>query len=142
MVAASAKTLWRGGGSLHPGTSLLGEIIAWTANGTAIGHPDLIAALRSVDLDESVARELAPRHAFARACKRLSEQRIIRQVAEDSKIITFQFTAEQREGDHFRYELETSWVGSAARCTASQFRRALPMAIAASRKSLHRGWRR
>ena len=90
-----------------PGTRLLGEIITWSCAKVSIRHIDLIEALRESSLDESVARELAPRHAFSRACKKLAQQRIIRQVAEDDKAIRFQFTAEHREGDHFSYDLET-----------------------------------
>jgi hypothetical protein len=59
------------------GQKLLGEIITWTCPGLAVRHLDLIQALRTAGLDEGVARELAPRHAFTRACKRLSDQRII-----------------------------------------------------------------
>jgi hypothetical protein len=90
-----------------PDTKLLGEIITWSCAKISIRHIDLIQALRDSGLDESVARELAPRHAFARACKKLAQQRIIRQVAEDETTIKFQFTAEHREGDHFAYDLET-----------------------------------
>ena len=90
-----------------PDVRLLGEIITWSCAGVRIRHLDLIEALRSSGLDESVARELAPRHAFARACKRLSEARIIRPVAEDDATIRFQFTAEHRDGDRFTYDLET-----------------------------------
>src|SRR4051812_35882709 len=90
-----------------PGTRLLGEIITWSCSKVSIRHIDLIEALRDSGLDESVARELAPRHAFARACKKLSEARIIRQVGEDDASIRFQFTAEHRDGDHFTYDLET-----------------------------------
>jgi hypothetical protein len=89
------------------GTTLLGEIICWTCSGASVRHPDLIAALTDAGLDESVARELAPKHAFTRACKRLSDRRIIRQVAEDARYVRFQFTAECRDGDHYAYELET-----------------------------------
>jgi hypothetical protein len=90
-----------------PGTKLLGEIITWSCSKISIRHVDLIEALRDSSLEESVARELAPRHAFARACKKLAQQRIIRQVSEDDSVITFQFTAEHRDGDHFSYDLET-----------------------------------
>src|SRR4051794_41037500 len=90
-----------------PGTKLLGEIITWSCAKVSIRHIDLITALRESDLDESVARELAPRYAFSRVCKKLSEARIIRQVAEDDITIKFQFTAEHRDGDHFSYDLET-----------------------------------
>ena len=90
-----------------PGTTLLGEIITWACSGVAVRHLDLIHALRGSGLDESVARELAPRHAFSRACKKLSEARIIRQVGEDATAVTFQFTAEHRAGDRFAYDFET-----------------------------------
>ena len=70
------------------------------------GSRSLTAALREAGLDESVARELAPRHAFTRACKALSEDRIIRQVAEDDGTITFQFTKESKVGEEFQYALE------------------------------------
>ncbi len=90
-----------------PGTRLLGEIITWSCAKVSIRHIDLIEALRDSGLEEGVARELAPRHAFARACKKLAQQRIIRQVAEDDATIRFQFTAEHRDGDHFAHDLET-----------------------------------
>jgi hypothetical protein len=93
--------------AVAPGTRLLGEIITWSCSGARIQHLDLVRALRDSSLDEGVARELAPRHAFSRACRKLAQARIIRQVSEDTKAITFQFTAERRDGDRFAYELET-----------------------------------
>ena len=90
-----------------PGTRLLGEVITWACGGVKVKHLDLVNALRDAGLDDGVARELAPRHAFTRACKKLAQARIIRQVAEDNKSITFQFTAERKEGDRYEYELET-----------------------------------
>ena len=89
------------------GMKLLGEVITWSCTGVTIRHLDLIDALRDSGLDEALARELAPRHAFTRACKKLSEARIIRQVAENETAVTFQFTAEHKEGDRFSYDLET-----------------------------------
>ena len=89
------------------GTQLLGEVISWTCSGVTVTHAALMTALKGADLDENVARELAPRHAFTRACKKLSDQRIIRQVGEDESTLRFQFTAEHREGDKFEYMLET-----------------------------------
>lgn len=93
--------------SISAGTRLLGEVIAWACPGVSVTHPDLVAALEAAGLDAGVARELAPRHAFSRACKKLSEQRIIRPVAEDSTTIKFQFTQESRSDDKFEYTLET-----------------------------------
>jgi hypothetical protein len=89
------------------GTRLLGEVIAWACPGLSVTHTALVAALEEAGLDPGVARELAPRHAFARACRTLSERRIIRPVAEDANTITFQFTAESREDDRYEYTLET-----------------------------------
>ena len=102
-------TLARPGNGLavEPGTRLLGEIITWSASGVRVSHLTLVEALRDSGLDEGVARELAPRHAFARACKKLSEARIIRPVSEDSASIQFQFTAERKEEGRYTYELET-----------------------------------
>ena len=75
-------------------------------SGVAVRHFDLVNALRASGLDESVARALAPRHAFTRACHKLSEARIIRPVAEDGGAVTFQLTAEHRDGDRYCYDFE------------------------------------
>jgi hypothetical protein len=88
-------------------TRLLGEVIAWACPGVSVTHSDLVRALEDAGLDPGVARELAPRHAFSRACKKLSDQRIIRPVSEDANTVKFQFTQEAREGDKFEYTLET-----------------------------------
>jgi hypothetical protein len=95
---------------LAEGTRLHGEILTWACGGVAVKHADLISALKESDLDEGVARELAPRHAFARACRKLARDRIIRQVAEDASTITFQFTQESRKEDKYEYVLETLLV--------------------------------
>ena len=65
------------------GTRLLGEVISWTCSGVSVTYAARLAALADAALDEGVARELAPKHAFTRACKKLCDRRIIRQVAED-----------------------------------------------------------
>jgi hypothetical protein len=89
------------------GTKLLGEVITWDCSGIIVRHLDLVDALTDSELDPSVARELAPRYAFSRACRKLSDDRIIRQVTEDTNTIQFQFTAEHKEGDRFSYDFET-----------------------------------
>jgi hypothetical protein len=93
--------------SLPAGTKLLGEVISWTCSGVAVTHPALVEALADAALDPAVARELAPRHAFTRACRKLSDARIIRRVAEDDVTLTFQFTQETRSSDRIEYTLET-----------------------------------
>ena len=92
---------------LASGVRLLGEVISWTCSGVAVTQAALVAALQTAGLDPAVARELAPRHAFTRACKKLSDQRIIRQVHETDATLIFQFTHESRAGDKFEYQLET-----------------------------------
>lgn len=89
---------------------LLGEIITWHAGEATHVHGTVIAALKSVGLDEKVARELLPRHAFSRACKRLSEERIIDQLRDGTDTIDFQFTkrhlASTSGTDEWRYDKE------------------------------------
>jgi hypothetical protein len=89
------------------GTRLLGEVLAWACPGVSVTHSALVRALEDAELDPGVARELAPRHAFSRACRKLSDQRIIRPVAEDATSIKFQFTSESRREDRIEYTLET-----------------------------------
>jgi hypothetical protein len=89
------------------GLDLLGEIITWEIGTAASSHAKVVAALKSADLDESMARELLPRHAFSRACKKLAEARIIRQVKDDGGFLDFQFTKESLSGDRWDYAFET-----------------------------------
>jgi hypothetical protein len=89
------------------GTKLHGEIVAWNIEGVKVRYADLLAALHACGLEPNVARELLPRHAFARACKKLETNRIIRLVSEDEDTLSFQFTAERKEDDRFEYTFET-----------------------------------
>src|SRR5262249_59337207 len=88
------------------GARLLGGFLPWASRALPARHAELIAALRAAGLDEGLARQLAPRHAFRRACRKLARQRVIRAVSEDEAAITFQFTAERRAGRQHQYELE------------------------------------
>ena len=96
---------WVGEGKLSQ--KMLGEIITWKIQGVAISHADLLAGLMASDLDCDVAKELAPRNAFARACNKLDSERIIRKIAEDHATITFQFTREALEEGKFSYHFES-----------------------------------
>lgn len=82
----------------------LGEVIAWRCSAT--NQAAMVDALRLAGLDVKMARELAPRNAFSRALKKLSDQRVIRQTAEDATDIQFQFTKEAKLGGEFVYERE------------------------------------
>jgi hypothetical protein len=96
---------WVGEGKLSQ--KMLGEIITWKIQGVAISHAYLLSGLMASDLDCDVAKELAPRNAFARACSKLNSERIIRKVAEDHATITFQFTREALEEGKFSYHFES-----------------------------------
>ena len=96
---------WVGEGKLSQ--KMLGEIITWKIQGVAISHADLLSGLMASDLDCDVAKELAPRNAFARACSKLDSERIIRKVAEDHATISFQFTREALEEGKFSYHFES-----------------------------------
>jgi len=96
---------WVGEGKLSQ--KMLGEIITWKIQGVAISHADLLSGLMASDLDCDVAKELAPRNAFARACSKLDSERIIRKVAANHATITFQFTREALEEGKFSYHFES-----------------------------------
>jgi len=96
---------WVGDGKLSQ--KMLGEIITWKIPRVAISHADLITGLMASDLDCDVAKEIAPRNAFARACSKLDNERIIRKVAEDHATISFQFTREALEDGKFNYHFES-----------------------------------
>jgi len=96
---------WVGKGKLPQ--KMLGEIITWKIHGVAISHADLLSGLMASDLDCDVAKELAPRNAFARACSKLDSERIIRKIAEDHEKISFQFTREALEDGKFNYHFES-----------------------------------
>ena len=85
----------------------LGEIISWQVRGVSIRHLDLINALDKAGLNSHVARELAPRNAFLRACSRLARDRLIRKVSEDPYVVVFQFTKEIPVGEKLDYRMET-----------------------------------
>lgn len=86
---------------------ILGEVITWQLRGVCIRHLDLVASLDKAGLESCVARELAPRNAFGRACAKLAKDRIIRKVEEDPFMVVFQFTKEVHSGGKFDYQLET-----------------------------------
>lgn len=85
---------------------LLGEIITWSAGDGEHLHKDVIAALTGAGLDAKAAREILPRHAFTRAAKKLTEERVIDQVRESGDVIKFQLTRRQMSGDEWKYAKE------------------------------------
>jgi hypothetical protein len=93
--------------TVAPGQKLLGEIITWELKlGGTVPYTDVLDALAIAGLDTCAAKQLIPRNAFARACKKMAEKRIIRAVIEDAAVIKFQFTSEVNVGDELAYVKE------------------------------------
>jgi len=91
--------------------ALLGEVISWNLpENTVVSYADLKQALAVAGLDDKVAREMLPRHAFARAAKQLAQQRIIRCTEDKPHLMTFQFTKEflDENAGRFQYQYETT----------------------------------
>lgn len=93
-------------------TTMHGEIVSWdVASGTKVTYAAMKAALLAAGLDEKVAKELAPRNAFARACSDLATARVIRRVDETAAEMRFQFTKEESDTSdpnqkRLRYDFE------------------------------------
>ncbi len=90
---------------------LLGEIITWDLDAnTTVTYGALEQALKDADLDSKVARELLPRYAFARAARKMTEERIIRCVGEAQGKLAFQFTKEHLDSsdERFHYDFEAT----------------------------------
>lgn len=90
------------------GYELAGEVITWSSGSGAKTLADLVSALKAAGFDEKLAPELKPRYAFTRACNKLCEERIIRQLDQDVDSIRFQFTKESRANDEYQYTKETT----------------------------------
>lgn len=86
-----------------------GEVVSWDCPGVGVRFAKLREALREAGLKEDLARDLLPRHAFARAAKKLAEDRLIEPVtaAETSAEMVFQLTARSQDKDEIRYAADT-----------------------------------
>lgn len=72
---------------------MLGEIITWNAKADKDHmYSDVVNALKAAQLDPDVAKEFLPRHAFSRACRVLSSERVIDIFKEEGSELVFQFT--------------------------------------------------
>jgi len=91
----------------HAGLRLLGEVVTWNTGASTHNHAGVVQALKDAGLNEKVARELLPRHAFSRAAKKLSEDRVIDVLRDEKDVITFQFTKRVMESDEWKYSRET-----------------------------------
>lgn len=82
-----------------------GCITSWTSP-KQLSLSNLRAALTMNGFDKDLAKDMAPRSAFARAAKQLDDDRIIRKIDEDEDDLRFQFTKEHLEKGELRYERE------------------------------------
>ena len=90
------------------GLTLLGEIITWNARSdSSHTHTDVVKALDTASLDTDIARELLPRHAFARACRKMQDDRLIEAVNETGDVIVFQVTRKFLAQEELHYQRET-----------------------------------
>lgn len=84
-----------------------GEIITWNVKAkTTHTHTDVVAALSAAGLDVSVAREFLPRNAFARACRKLADERVIDVVKDEAARVVFQFTRKHLDKSEWQYSKE------------------------------------
>lgn len=85
-----------------------GVVITWSSgpDGSVHKHSVVTKALEDAGLDPKVSRELLPRHAFARAARKLSEERVIKVFKQDETDITFQFTREHLNSSQWEYRKE------------------------------------
>lgn len=92
--------------------TLVGEVLTWTAGDGTHAHAAVLAALQhaglAADADEArkIARPRHPRHAFARACRTLAVERIIRLVKDEKDMMHFQLTSETLSGGEYQYAKE------------------------------------
>jgi len=88
---------------------LLGEVITWNARSESTHkHADVVSALKKTGLEETVARELLPRNAFTRACRKMSEGRLIDVVKDGQDGILFQVTKKLSQEEDIKFVKETN----------------------------------
>jgi hypothetical protein len=90
------------------GHKLLGSIVTFeTSAPQPRKHVDVVAALTNSGLDPKFARELLPKSAFSRACKKLSEDAVIDVIKSAEDYIRFQFTKKEMRNEEWEYTKDT-----------------------------------
>src|SRR5262245_61021342 len=85
---------------------LLADVVCWSTRGQTQKHVTIVKALQDSGLDDKVARELLPQHAFSRACKLLEDERVIDPLHRQGDEITFQFTKRWLDSGEWKYAKE------------------------------------
>ncbi len=70
-----------------------GQAVSWTAPQN-VPLPTLRDGMALAGFDPNMVKDMAPRNAFSRAARELSEERVIRKTREDETHVYFQFTKE------------------------------------------------
>lgn len=86
------------------GMKLLGEIVAWKAQGGPWTHTEVVAALKKSGLNHEIARDILPQQAFRRAIRKLEGDQVVDAVREDDKHVKFQLTKKFLEAGQMKYE--------------------------------------
>jgi hypothetical protein len=84
-------------------TKISGFVVAWNLNGLKVRYQEVVDALDVAGLDKDKAKELAPQHAWTRACKKLEKDRVIKETMKDGDLVYYQFTQEQVSGEEVNY---------------------------------------
>lgn len=85
---------------------LLGEIISWESP-PEVSINALRDALRGAGFKEELARDMLPRHAWARAAKKMEDERVIDKIEDASGVMLFQFTKKHLEDKRWDFSVET-----------------------------------
>lgn len=88
---------------------LLGELVCWQVKQNT-SFKTVKDSLSVANLNTEVARELMPQHAFTRAAKKLTDERVIDILRNESDKITFQLTKRVLENDEWAYYKDTFLV--------------------------------
>lgn len=87
-----------------------GAIVTWVSPDHKVKFSDLQDALENAGLKRELAKAMAPKNAFARSAKELSENRVIDRIPDDKcarqGLIKFQFTAKHLQGGELEYAKE------------------------------------
>lgn len=84
----------------------LGQIVSWTSP-AGVPIETLRKAIAKAGLEDSLIRKMLPRNAFARAARKLAENRVITQTGEEGDVLYFQFTRQEvdvtaRQAEYWR----------------------------------------
>lgn len=87
------------------GSLSLGTVVSFNSP-KQVTFTALQNGLAAAGLDKELARCLLPQHAFKRACRQLSKNRVIDVVKEDEHHIIFQFTKKEFKGHTVDFDFE------------------------------------